>query len=293
MLKITHIINPVKVNESSDLFVAQPITFESMKAAQLFAKDKLDISLVTTQYAEDREIIPSYFNITEDLESSVLDYGHFNKQRKLPLINDILQKAVDFNPEADYIIYTNVDIALQPYFYLFVKEQIDNGLDAFVINRRTISNSYTSPKELSLMYSEIGEPHPGFDCFIFKREFFEDFILNQVAIGISKIGVTLLSNILCFSKSFKIFEKEHLTFHIGEDKIWQNESLNDYYEFNKKQALQSFESLLKIKPNLIEYKIFEKHYKLIKNEEQIYNVKKENKVSLLQRIKQKIKYFGK
>ena len=32
MLKITHIINPVKVNESSDLFVAQPITFESMKA---------------------------------------------------------------------------------------------------------------------------------------------------------------------------------------------------------------------------------------------------------------------
>jgi len=235
-MKLTHIINPVKVKQSSDLFVAQPITFESMKAAQLFAKDKLDISLVTTQYAEDREIIPSYFNITEDLESSVLDYGHFNKQRKLPLINDILQKAVDFNTEADYIIYTNADIALQPYFYLFVKEQIDNGLDAFVINRRTISNSYTSPKELSLMYSEIGEAHPGFDCFIFKREFFKGFELGKVCIGTTRIGLSLITNLIVQSNNFKVFKKEHLTFHVGEDKVWLNKELDDYVEHNEREV---------------------------------------------------------
>ena len=31
MLRLTHIVNPVKVTEASDLYVAQPITFESIK----------------------------------------------------------------------------------------------------------------------------------------------------------------------------------------------------------------------------------------------------------------------
>jgi hypothetical protein len=36
--RILHIINPVKVSEQSDLFFAQPITFESLKNAKNYSK---------------------------------------------------------------------------------------------------------------------------------------------------------------------------------------------------------------------------------------------------------------
>jgi hypothetical protein len=38
MRKLAHIINPVAVNEQSDLFIAQPITFASMLFARQFAE---------------------------------------------------------------------------------------------------------------------------------------------------------------------------------------------------------------------------------------------------------------
>jgi len=34
MIKIAHMVNPVLVKASSDLHIAQPITFESMRIAQ-------------------------------------------------------------------------------------------------------------------------------------------------------------------------------------------------------------------------------------------------------------------
>ncbi len=39
-MKLAHIINPVAVQGSSDLFIAQPITFETMKVARNFAIKK-------------------------------------------------------------------------------------------------------------------------------------------------------------------------------------------------------------------------------------------------------------
>ena len=38
MRKIAHIINPVVVSKSSDLYKAQPITFETMKLAKNYAR---------------------------------------------------------------------------------------------------------------------------------------------------------------------------------------------------------------------------------------------------------------
>jgi len=44
MLKIAHIVNPVKVDISSDLYFAQPITFETMRTAREIACGKMDIT---------------------------------------------------------------------------------------------------------------------------------------------------------------------------------------------------------------------------------------------------------
>ena len=233
-MKITHIINPVKVKESSDLFKAQPITFETMRKAKEFAKDIVEVNLVTTQFKEDRDIIPEFYDKTQDLERSVLDVGDFNIKRKLPLIKDILKKAVDYDRAADYIIYTNVDIALMPHFYVFVHQKIKEGFDAFVINRRTISESYTL-ENLSDAYSDYGKNHPRYDCFVLKKDLFNKMVLNNICIGAVYIGLVLYVNLKLNAKKFKEFEQEHLTFHIGNDQVWKNNKNNQYKEFNEKE----------------------------------------------------------
>ena len=93
-MKIAHIINPVDVLESSDLFVAQPVTFETMRRAKTAAKEENDLSieLYFTCYEEDLSVAPDGFTNAGLLEKSVLDYGTFSKKRKLPIIKDILDR---------------------------------------------------------------------------------------------------------------------------------------------------------------------------------------------------------
>ncbi len=247
-LKCTHIVNPVKVKETSDLYKAQPITFHTMEKAKAFAEDEVSVQLITTQYPEDREIIPNSFQQTPDLERSVMDVETFQKTRKLPLLHDILKRAVAFDPTSEYIIYTNVDIALQPHFYLFVKEQVEKGHEAFIINRRTIDSSYDM-ETLDAAYLDKGDEHPGYDCFVFKSSLFESFQLGTVCIGANWIGRTFYVNLLASYGAIKVFEDAYETFHIGEDGAWL---INDFSEFdihNKAQLLVSMNALRPIAKN--------------------------------------------
>jgi hypothetical protein len=53
MRTFAHIINPVIVEPTSDLYVAQPVTFETMRIARDFATGQVAVKLLTTQYPED------------------------------------------------------------------------------------------------------------------------------------------------------------------------------------------------------------------------------------------------
>jgi hypothetical protein len=244
MLKIAHIINPVKVKKSSDLYMAQPTTFETMKIAKMFANTKLEVDLFTAQYEEDLQIIPDFFFKTPNLDRSILDLKDFRKKRKLPFIKDILDRLYYYST-AEYLIYTNADIALMPQFYLSVGGIIEQGYDAFVINRRSIPGRYSSLNEIPLMYAEIGKKHPGFDCFVFHRKLYKKLDLGRICIGTTKIGVTVITNLICKAKKFKLFEDLHLTFHIGEVREWQDERFKDYVEHNERDALRILSRLEK------------------------------------------------
>src|SRR4030065_1772620 len=119
MRKIAHVINPVVVNELSDLYVAQPITFATMKTARDIASGTLEVILVSAQYPEDIPLVAKEFLLTPNLDRSVLDISTFSKKRKLPLIRDIMNRVYETS-DAEYLIYSNVDIALMPHFYLAV-----------------------------------------------------------------------------------------------------------------------------------------------------------------------------
>jgi hypothetical protein len=216
MMKFAHVINPVNAPAGSELSVVQPITFESIRRAKEFCAGKPVVELYTVSFPEDHAVIPPYFNKLPDLQRSVLDIGQFTSQRKYPLLLDVL-KSLYHNSEAEFLIFTNMDITLMPHFYVAVEELLSEGHDALVINRRGISGKYNSVAQLPLMYSEFGKPHPGFDCFIFHRELLQKLVLEDICIGVPFSEVSLIYNFIAFAENLKLVDHLHLTFHIGAE----------------------------------------------------------------------------
>ena len=242
MRKIAHIVHPVVVDPSSDLVVAQPITFETMRIACEFARSQVDVQLFAIQYQDEERLpLPGCFTRLPDIIRSSRNLEAFKSDRKLALIKDILNPLYNAT-DADYLIYTNVDIAVLPYFYLTAAKIASQGYDGFIINRRTISNRYSQIEEIPAMFAEVGETHPGSDCFVFTRENYEKFLLGNVVIGCEFIGLTLRTNLAVFSKKFEHFRDLHLTFHIGDDRVWLNQTAESLY--NQKELDGIFQQLL-------------------------------------------------
>lgn len=280
-MRIVHVINPVKIGHQSDLFQAQPVTFESMRIAQEFALQAgISVELCTTQYPEDHEILPEGFKVLPDLERSVLNVGSFLKQRKLPLIHDIIDRANQFAEDEDYIIYSNVDIAVLPHFYVYISEEINRGYNSFTLTRRTLRdfNSYHSIHE---MFSDPGKPHPGFDCFVFPSKQSRLFFFDNTCIGTTRIGLAILINLFFFNKEFRIINGCHLTFHLGDDKIWTSNELSDYVKHNEDSVKKVFLYFLKLNPSfVIEVEFLQKYYS------QLFEVSdvKESKTALILKL---------
>jgi hypothetical protein len=79
------------------------------------------------------------------------------------------------------------------------------------------------------MFADPGKPHRGWDCFIFPRYLYPSFNLLDVCLGVPRVGLALLANMVAYSESFKEFQDEHLTFHIGDSRIRLKK---EYLDFN-------------------------------------------------------------
>lgn len=234
MRAIDHIIAPCRVNRRSDLFIAQPITFESMRRAKECASGTVEIGLLYTCFTDEQVDMPG-FRAVAPLTRNSADMYAFRRPRKLPILKDILDRLCA-ESSADYVVYTNVDIALQPHFYTAVNEYIEQGFDAFVINRRTISAKYTSVAELERMYGESGVAHPGYDCFVFRRNLYPQFILGNVFLGSGHVDLPLVCSMISSAKQFGEFRDEHLTFHIGDSRSWWTWKNREYLRRNDRIA---------------------------------------------------------
>jgi len=210
----THIINPVGVGAQHPLFGVQKITFESILNAARYSA-KAEVQLLTTQFEEDRDCIPDGFYKTSNLTRSVQDGGQFSRPTKYPLIADILQKALE-NSTHDYILFSNMDIGLMPHFYDFVASELNaHSYDTMLITRRRIGLQYRTVEQLPAMYADLGRPHPGYDMFVMHRKVLEQLVLDKICVGVPFLEVSLLHNLVAFSQNLKLYDKAHLTFHIG------------------------------------------------------------------------------
>ena len=235
MVSVGHIVNPVRAGAGSDLQAAQPVTFETMRRARDFSRARVDVELLTTQYPDETDLVPSGFSSAGDLTRSALDCGPFRAPRRLPLLGEIVDRLAG-SSRADLLVYTNVDIALQPYFYDTVARLVALGHDAFAVNRRTIPEGGVIPDRLPFLYARLGEPHPGWDCFVFRRELAARIKLGSILIGTGWMGRTLIANFACLAAGFTVFTDLHATFHIGNQQSWKSELLSDYLAHNRREA---------------------------------------------------------
>lgn len=236
MVKIAHIINPYSTSDVEGNKI-QALTFQSIINAK--ENCSIDVELFTAQYKEDRAIIPPQFIKTPDLVFSFNDVSHKKGDKKLPLIKDVLQRLFDTS-EADFFVYSNMDIILCANFYNNVLEIIEQGHDSFIINRRRLPYSFIN-SSIEEICAQTGRKHPGFDCFIFHRSLFPKMVLGEI-VQATFAGVTLAHNLFCFSRNFKLFDNEHLTFHLGMKVIDRHEAI--YYWFNRNEFFRNIKKQL-------------------------------------------------
>lgn len=243
-MKIAHIINVTEINDSKNasyLHIAQPLTMKSMVVAQKIAKNMIDVELVAVKHKTEKVSIPSEFKWSIDLDTYAWEHiealKNLSFRRPLPRLNDIILSLYNFS-DAEYFIYTNLDIGLCPDFYLRVSDLIEKGYDAFCINRRDMPKEYEGvlldESKLELIFVIEGIMHPGIDCFVFKREIVPSLSLGNVYIGYPPVGQVLKTQIELNSKYFIWIKDKRLTFHIGSDQPW---NIEDHYR--KENRIQS------------------------------------------------------
>ena len=146
-MRFAHVIQPVRVPPTSDLTMAQPITFESMRRAKAHAAHcGIEVELLAARFADEPEVVPKDFRDPGLPIRSVSDHFSFQRPRKLPIFADILRCAQQAS-QAEYLFYSNVDIALVPHFYETVAHLIAKGHDAMVINRRSLPAGEYKPSD--------------------------------------------------------------------------------------------------------------------------------------------------
>ncbi len=233
----THLINPFRAAAGSEHDVAQRMTLASIRTALDYAKARgTDVDLVAACYEEDVPAVEPPARLLPLLNRSVQDVTPMTPVRKFPLIGDLLKTAAA-NSDGGYLIYSNIDIILQPYFYHHVARLLrwlKGYAPALVINRRRVSMA-TDPADLPKLYAEDGQGHLGYDCFVFPRAWVSDLNLGKLCIG-THLFDSVLFAMLDLRSGFRTrcMARQRLTLHMGDDGNWHR--LQQYKEYNDAEA---------------------------------------------------------
>jgi FkbM family methyltransferase len=242
-VRLVHAVNLFPEQPGSD--PVQDVVAASMREAAACG----GVTLVNVQAATDPDLTPPSFARATELTRSVADLKTFDRPQPLPLLFDILDRASEFAESDDYIIYTNADICLRPYFYRCIRDLIGLGFDAITVNRRTIGDRACYPVGSSLALAEAGLEHKGFDCFVFRKAAYTTYVRSQTCIGRGGgMARSLLYNMVARAECMVMLKNVALTYHFGNDRTWASAMYSDYTEFNQQQFLTVLDRLVEREP---------------------------------------------
>jgi FkbM family methyltransferase len=229
------------VNLSPARIAEQALTTRSM--AEAAKRHGRDVRLLNVQHLDDPDLTPEGFVRVRDLTRDIRDIGMFRHPRGLPLVFDILDRAVEGLEPDDYVVFTNADICAREHFYACIQELIGYGFDAITVNRRTIGRIGAFPAHSQLPLAETGLEHPGFDGFVFRRGMYDHFTKNHACVGTSFATRGLLYNMVVHSNRMLMLRDVSLTYHFGNDQFWDRDPLTDYSRHNSDETFAVLASL--------------------------------------------------
>jgi tetratricopeptide (TPR) repeat protein len=249
-IRFRHLVHAYTDKAVPENTAVQSITFDTIEQARRFAQPDYPVMPVAITYPEDAGLVPAGVVPAPPLERVVTDVARFAIPRALPLLFDIIGAgmAAPAPPDpgtssVEFVILSNSDIHLQPPFYRVAGELIRRGYDAVTINRRTIDAAPGERSFTPLFMAEPGTEHPGFDCFIFAARLVPAFETNACCCGAPYVMRSLLFNIVAQARRFLMLTQAHLTFHLGDDRHFRDESYADYLDFNVAEARSIVERL--------------------------------------------------
>lgn len=246
-VRFRHIIHAYRDHELPQNTSVQAITFQSVVQAAAYAGPNCPVDCVAVTFPEDRDLVPEGIHVASPLERSVSDVALFQEHRHLPLLFDVLRhgaaapvanhaSGAGCTTLSDYIILTNSDIHLQPTFYTVLAGLIHEGYDVITVNRRTLDVSVEDRIFSPRFLADYGGDHPGFDCFVFPRTMLDSFISSDSCCGAGHVMRSLLYNLVAHAQRFLMLTQAHLTYHLGDDKLWDAERFSDYIDHNIAQG---------------------------------------------------------
>lgn len=244
-ISFCHIINPFPCPEESEHGRASKITYESLRIAVMEARQQdIEVEIHAVVLPGDEIAIKPPAQLGGLLSRTIQDIRPMSPKRPYPLISDILRKGAE-STQYDYLIFTNMDIAVQPDFYLRLHEIIEKRFEPatpFIIYRRNIPSRYHRIEQLPEMYKQPGQIAYGYDCFVFPKSYVAQLDLGHCCIGAAHFDYLLFIalDVVSGFKAKRINDLP-LTFHIGNDISWSSQI--DYIEHNLSESLAAIQRM--------------------------------------------------
>ena len=237
-VSFTHVINPFRAKPGSEHARASDVTWRTLDAAIAQARiNQIEVDLCAAILPGDEEAVVARSARTVRLTRTVQDVASLAPVRHFPLIADILSSGAAASTHS-HLIYSNMDIAVQPQFYVALAEILRHRVPAgasLAVSRINIDAALWD-RELHEMYAADGDQGVGYDCFVIPREVVGRLDLGHCCIGAAHFDYLLFIELDVLSDGgVRLFDNERLTFHLGNDIAWS--AMLDYVEHNLAECM--------------------------------------------------------
>uniref|UniRef100_A0A7S3SKY6 Sulfotransferase domain-containing protein n=2 Tax=Emiliania huxleyi TaxID=2903 RepID=A0A7S3SKY6_EMIHU len=217
-ISFTHVVNPFDPGNSSEHRQAQRVTLASIShASALAAAQGIAVEVVCAVFPEDEAHVrrePLQCLLERINVSAATALPQFRHPVRLPFLNMLLYAGYS-RGSGKYLIYTNIDIGLQPPFYLKLARQMQvmPGVPISSIREEFEHVEPAFGVEHAIARRGTGLQHPGHDCWAFPREWVPRLILGFTLVGVSMVATSLMQALHALSGCRMSLLSPKLTFH--------------------------------------------------------------------------------